>query len=262
MTPIALITALFMMGLLGSPHCLGMCGGIVTAFGLSLGQVSAARKKGLIATYHFGRLCSYMALGALASGFGSALLQPFAMSKLPRIMLGLALMLVALMLLGLPILNRLERVGARLWQVMAPLRQKVFPLTTFPKALRAGLLWGLLPCGLVYGAILLALSISLSNNTTLAVLGMLAFGVGTLPMLVFAQGVVLWLQRTIRRFALRKVSGTILLLSGVSVIAPMLLPHDHHNHHAMPPDTVPTAPMTNHHNHSDTTAPTAHHHSH
>ena len=81
---------------------------------------------------------------------------------------------------------------------------------------------------------------------------MLAFGVGTLPMLVFAQGVVLWLQRTIRRFALRKVSGTILLLSGVSVIAPMLLPHDHHNHHAMP-DTVPTAPMTNHHNHSDTT---------
>ena len=55
----ALFLAAFSMGLFGSPHCLGMCGGIVTAFGLSMQQVSDSKKNGLILTYHLGRLISY-----------------------------------------------------------------------------------------------------------------------------------------------------------------------------------------------------------
>lgn len=244
MNEIALLTALFVMGLLGSPHCLGMCGGIVTAFGLAMGEVGPRKKAALIATYHSGRLCSYMLLGVVALVFGQALLQVFSQSMLPRVVLGLALILVAMLLFGLPILTQLERLGASLWTKMTPLRQKVFPLTTLPKAFVAGMLWGFLPCGLVYGAIVMAVGVQLNSKGVAAVLAMLAFGLGTLPMLLLTQQVVALLQGRIRRFGLRQMSGVVLLLSGI-----LVLPFGgHHQSH----DT----------SHQSHTVPSHHHHSH
>lgn len=224
------------MGFFGSPHCLGMCGGIVTAFGLSMNGLSSTKKRQLIVSYHLGRLTSYMLLGLIASILGAAVLAPFLVGNgTPRIVLGAALALCGLMMLGLPILNQLERVGLGLWQRLAPMRSHLFPLNTLPRAYGAGLLWGFLPCGLVYGALMVAVGASTGgiSELWLGMLFMLFFGLGTLPMLLATQSVTLWLQAHIQRFSLRKMSGAIMLLSGIAIgIHPIMHMHASHAHHS------------------------------
>lgn len=259
-------TALFLMalgmGFFGSPHCLGMCGGVVTAFGLSMQSLTARQKTFLMTTYHFGRLTSYALLGLLAGFIGTTVLEPLlANNNLPRVLLGAVLILVGFSMLGLPFLTQLEKLGGQVWQKMSPIRQKVFPLNTFPKAFGAGILWGFLPCGLVYGALMMA--VVGRDSLTGAVL-MFAFGLGTLPMLVATQGTILSLQSYIKRFRLRQANGVAMALSGLAVIfLPMAMHglhgHDHahhggheHAHHA------PLQPEHNTHNHEHQTNSTQH----
>lgn len=239
-----LLAPALLMGFLGSPHCMGMCGGIVTAFGISIKDLSAQKKAVLIGSYHVGRLLSYMGLGLLATLFGQELLAPFLTDNaLPRVVLGLALVFASLLMLGLPFLSRLEKLGLGLWNALASIRQKVLPMNSIPKALSAGLLWGLLPCGLVYGALVMAVSVSATSSVQgMGVLFMLAFGVGTLPMLVLTGGALSWLQSKVKAFNLRKFSGAIMLVSGLFVmLSPTVMHmmhghhhgHAHHEHHAM-----------------------------
>ncbi|MFK3990408.1 sulfite exporter TauE/SafE family protein [Psychrobacter sp. NPDC064578] len=228
----ALLIAAFLMGFFGSPHCLGMCGGIVTAFGLSMKETSPAKKRGLIATYHLGRLLSYALLGLIAGVIGTTVLTPLMVgNSTPRILLGLVLVFVGLTMLGLPFLNRLERLGMHFWQALSPLRQKVFPLNTFPRALTAGLLWGFLPCGLVYGALLIAV---VGHDPLTGAVLMFVFGLGTVPMLVATHETVNWMRNQIGRFRLRQVNGAIMMLSGLAVIAvPMVMANMHGGHGQM-----------------------------
>lgn len=232
---VSLLIAAVVMGFLGSPHCLGMCGGIVCAFGISMQGVSATKKSWLIALYHAGRLMSYMLLGGLAGLVGTSVFMSFVQnSGISRLILGLALVFAALLMLGLPILRSIERIGLGLWTKLAPVRSKLFPLTTTPKALGAGLLWGFLPCGLVYGAMLVAVGAGTTKTAMsgvgFGVLFMFAFGLGTIPMLVATQGTMIWLQTRIQRFSLRKVSGIIMLVSGIFVAMPALTHNHAHNY--------------------------------
>ncbi len=223
----ALFLAAFSMGLFGSPHCLGMCGGIVTAFGLSMQHVSESKKNGLILTYHVGRLISYSLLGLIASLVGVAIFQSIMSNSAPRIVLGAVLMLIGLAMLGLPLFNHLEKVGMRFWQSLAPLRKKVFPIDSFGKALFAGLLWGFLPCGLVYGALMMAIA---GNNIATGAALMFVFGLGTMPMLIATQKTVGMLQSSIKNFRLRQINGVIMMLSGLAVIFIPMMMHHNHNH--------------------------------
>ena len=243
----ALFLAAFSMGLFGSPHCLGMCGGIVTAFGLSMQQVSNSKKNGLILTYHFGRLISYAILGLLASLLGVAIFQSFMSNSAPRMVLGAVLVLIGLAMLGLPLFNQLEKVGMRFWQSLAPVRKKVFPIDSFGKALFAGLLWGFLPCGLVYGALMMAIA---GNHVATGAALMFVFGLGTIPMLIATQKTVGVLQSSIKNFRLRQLNGVVMMLSGLAVIfLPMLMKHHHGaGHHNMATHTATaSAPMAMHH---------------
>lgn len=230
---IVLLVPALAMGFLGSPHCMGMCGGIVTAFGISMKNLSPKKRGVLIATYHAGRLMSYMALGLIATIFGETVLAPFMIGNaLPRIILGLAILFAALLMLGVPFLNRLEKVGLGLWNRLAPVRQKVLPMDSLPKALGAGLLWGLLPCGLVYGALVMAMSVvAAGHEPIMGVLFMLAFGIGTLPMLVMTGAALSWLQQKVKAFNLRRFSGVAMLLSGLFILGSpaMHLMHGHHH---------------------------------
>lgn len=225
----ALFLAAFSMGLFGSPHCLGMCGGIVTAFGLSMQHVSESKKNGLILTYHLGRLISYALLGLIASLVGVAIFQSIMSNSAPRIVLGAVLVLIGLAMLGLPLFNELEKFGMRFWQSLAPLRKKVFPIDSFGKALFAGLLWGFLPCGLVYGALMMAIA---GNNIATGAALMFVFGLGTMPMLIATQKTVGMLQSSIKNFRLRQINGVIMMLSGLAVIfIPMMMHHNHNHNH-------------------------------
>lgn len=223
----ALFLAAFSMGLFGSPHCLGMCGGIVTAFGLSMQHVSDSKKNGLILTYHLGRLISYSLLGLIASLVGVAIFQSIMSNSAPRIVLGAVLVLIGLAMLGLPLFNQLEKFGMRFWQSLAPLRKKVFPIDSFGKALFAGLLWGFLPCGLVYGALMMAIA---GNNIATGAALMFVFGLGTMPMLIATQKTVGMLQSSIKHFRLRQINGVIMMLSGLAVIFIPMMMHHNHNH--------------------------------
>lgn len=225
----ALFLAAFSMGLFGSPHCLGMCGGIVTAFGLSMQHVSDSKKNGLILTYHLGRLISYALLGLIASVIGVAIFQSIMSNSAPRIVLGSVLVLIGLAMLGLPLFNQLEKFGMRFWQSLAPIRKKVFPIDSFGKALFAGLLWGFLPCGLVYGALMMAIA---GNNIATGAALMFVFGLGTMPMLIATQKTVGMLQSSIKNFRLRQINGVIMMLSGLAVIfIPMMMHHNHNHNH-------------------------------
>lgn len=223
----ALFLAAFSMGLFGSPHCLGMCGGIVTAFGLSMQHVSDSKKNGLILTYHLGRLISYSLLGLIASFVGVAIFQSIMSNSAPRIVLGSVLVLIGLAMLGLPLFNQLEKFGMRFWQSLSPIRKKVFPIDSFSKALFAGLLWGFLPCGLVYGALMMAIA---GNNIATGAALMFVFGLGTMPMLIATQKTVGMLQSSIKSFRLRQINGVIMMLSGLAVIFIPMMMHHNHNH--------------------------------
>ena len=225
----ALIIAAFFMGFFGSPHCLGMCGGLVAAFSLSMKDVSPAKRRALIATYHFGRLTSYAILGLAAGLIGTTVLEPLMKgNSTPRSLLGLVLVFVGVTMLGAPFLSKLERLGMRFWQYLSPIRQKVFPLNTFPRALAAGLLWGYLPCGLVYGALLIAV---VAHDPLSGAALMFVFGLGTVPMLVATHETVGWLRNQIGRLRLRQLNGAIMVLSGLAVVfIPIAMKSMHGNH--------------------------------
>lgn len=270
---IVLVFAALSMGLLGSPHCLGMCGGIVAAFSLSMQSQSPAKKALLMAGYHLGRLGSYLILGVIASLLGQEILSPLmANGNFPKYLLGGALVFAALLMLGVPVLNRLEKAGLGLWNTLAPIRAKVLPMDNLPKAVAAGLLWGFLPCGLVYGALGVALSLSADQQIGLSAAGfMVFFWLGTLPMLLATGSLIHWLRSKIANFHLRKFSGAILLISGLAIAfsSPIMqLLHgshgDHSSHTAHTTHTAPAAHTdhTNHteHNHDNHASHTEHNH--
>jgi hypothetical protein len=177
------LVAVFIVGLLGGVHCLGMCGSIVGIFTTQLPKDRARWPFHL--AYSSGRIASYTVAGALVGTVGQAGLLMrdavpvqhllFALSSLMLVMLGLYLA-------GLwGAVRRLENLGSGLWKRLQPYTTKLLPVNTVPRALALGGLWGWLPCGLVYSVLVTSLA---SGSTAQGGLIMAAFGLGTLPNLL------------------------------------------------------------------------------
>lgn len=177
------IGAVFLVGLLGGVHCLGMCGSIVGILTAQLPQGSSRWPFHL--AYNAGRIASYTLAGLLVGIIGQAGLLwrdvvpvqhlLFALSSLMLIALGLYLAGIWTMV------RHIEQVGSVLWQQIQPLTRSLFPITSPVRAFLLGTLWGWLPCGLVYSVLVTALA---SGHAQSGVLIMLAFGLGTLPNLL------------------------------------------------------------------------------
>jgi uncharacterized protein len=203
--------ALFLVGLLGGTHCVGMCGGIVGA--LSLG---GGARWSMHLAYNAGRIASYVVAGALVGALGAASMGLD--DQVPiRLMLYLLanLMLVALGLYLIGITRALaftERAGQHLWRRIQPLTSRFLPARRVSQAFPLGLLWGWLPCGLVYSALATALTTGSPGKGALA---MLLFGLGTLPNLLLAGILVTKLNTFVRRPLVRTVSGLLVLGFGV-----------------------------------------------
>ncbi len=203
--------ALFLVGLLGGTHCVGMCGGIVGA--LSLG---APARWSMHLAYNAGRIISYAAAGALAGALGAASLSLDGQAPVRLTLYLLAnLMLVALGLYLLGVTRALaftERAGQHLWRLIQPLTRRFLPARTIAQAFPLGLLWGWLPCGLVYSALATALS---AGSPERGALLMLAFGLGTLPNLLLAGILLARLNEFVRRPVVRIASGLLVLGFGI-----------------------------------------------
>ena len=177
------IIAVFIVGLLGGVQCLGMCGSIV---GILTGQLpeDGARWPFHLA-YNSGRIASYTLAGVLVGAIGQAGLLFRDVVPVQHLLFALSsLMLIALGLYLAGIWNmvrRIEQAGSMLWQRIQPLTRFVFPITSPVRALLLGMLWGWLPCGLVYSVLVTALA---SGHPQSGALIMLAFGLGTLPNLL------------------------------------------------------------------------------
>ena len=203
--------ALFLVGLLGGTHCIGMCGGIVGA--LSLG---AASRPALYLAYNSGRIVSYVLAGAIAGALGAASLVLAGQLPMRALLFLVAnLMLIALGLYLMGITRALafsERFGQRLWRHLQPLSRRYLPARTVAQAFPLGLLWGWLPCGLVYSALVNALG---SGSAVKGALLMLAFGLGTLPNLLLAGLFALRLRAYAAIPAVRRTTGLLILAFGV-----------------------------------------------
>ncbi len=203
--------ALFLVGLLGGTHCVGMCGGIVGA--LSMG---APARWSMHIAYNSGRILSYATAGAIAGALGAASLGLEGQVPARLILYFIAnLMLVALGLYLLGVTRALaftERAGQTLWRHVQPLTRRFIPARNVGQAFPLGLLWGWLPCGLVYSALASALTAGSAGRGALM---MLAFGLGTFPNLLLAGIVLARLNEFVRRPVVRMMSGLLVLGFGL-----------------------------------------------
>ena len=203
--------ALFLVGLLGGTHCVGMCGGIVGA--MSMGGRAGW---GMHLAYNGGRILSYTAAGAIAGALGAASLGLEGQVPARMALYFIAnLMLVALGLYLLGVTRALaftERTGQVLWRQLQPLTRRFLPVRSVGQAFPLGLLWGWLPCGLVYSALATALA---SGSAGRGAATMLAFGLGTLPNLLLAGLLLARLNEFVRHPVVRSVSGLLVLGFGI-----------------------------------------------
>ena len=193
------IFSAFLIGLVGSGHCIVMCGGITTMLTSALPttikdpqqipvnnqKISSKKvnKTALIFCYNFGRIASYSLIGAIVGFTGSIAAKNIGI-PLAGLRMFSALFLI---LLGLYLgqwlmwLNHVEALGKKLWQKISPLATKAIPVDSPTKALTLGAIWGWLPCGLVYSTLTWALA---SADIVTGAGIMLFFGLGTLPALL------------------------------------------------------------------------------
>jgi len=226
------VAAAFVMGLLGSGHCAGMCGGIACSLTISLPPRVRGRALSLatyLAGYNAGRIASYTLAGAVAGavGLGLAAALPIAATHV----VGFSLSGAMLLAVGLHVagwwrgLDVLERLGSGPWRRIEPLARRLAPARSPAHALALGALWGWLPCGLVYGALTLALT---SGSALEGALRMLAFGLGTAPMLLAVGTAGGWLGALARDPALRRWAGASLVGLGLMTVAgAVLMPGSH-----------------------------------
>ncbi|WP_086930064.1 sulfite exporter TauE/SafE family protein [Agarilytica rhodophyticola] len=236
----------FVIGLLGAGHCLGMCGGIAAALSFGIAEASQVRKLYILIAYNLGRIISYGLIGAIAGILGRALQPLFSgFTDLPVLRIFAAVMLI---LMGLYIsgwwklLVQLEKLGALLWRRLQPLSEGLFPVQTLKAAFCIGALWGWLPCGLVYSA--LAYSLAQGNVISSSVV-MLAFGLGTLPILLVGGLAGEKLKSLLRAKALRWLMGVLLIAFGLASLFFTFqhAGHDHGGKHSTSSSSV--------YNHSD-----------
>jgi len=227
------LVPVFMIGLLGSVHCVGMCGGIVAAisvtstpaarFPVPVVTVDAAHAAAAVSTtltriacYNLGRIGSYATAGAIAGGVAHS---ARVLTGLGGIQMGgywlanLMLVAVGLYLMGmLPGLSYLEFAGHGMWRRIQPLLKKILPLDSPLKLLAAGAIWGWLPCGMVYSMLLTAL---LSGSALSGACVMLAFGLGTLPTLMTMGLLGTTMKTWMQKAAVRLSAGLIVVGFGL-----------------------------------------------
>ncbi len=227
-----MLLSAFTAGLFGSLHCVGMCGGIASALGMSLKQTAGSSKPLYPALFfQIGRISSYCVAGYIAGSFGDVLTQTDFIKNI-----GLYLRLFsALFVIGLglylagwfPFFTLIEKMGVPVWKKISPLSRYLLPVKHLHQAYGLGFLWGWLPCGLTYSILLWSVA---AGSGTEGSLLMLVFGLGTIPALLPMTLGVGKVINMVRNPILRKVTGLLIVVAGLTVVQHslmMLYSNDH-----------------------------------
>jgi sulfite exporter TauE/SafE len=206
-----------MAGLAGSGHCLGMCGGIVAALAVTSPHISTGQRFRLNLAYHSGRIMTYALLGLLAGAASQmmliTLLKPylywlFVAANVMVIIIGLA---TALGLHGLS-LSLLDGTG---WGFIPRVLRRASNQASAATFLSAGLVMGLIPCGMVYGVLVTAAT---TGSSMFGGGMMLAFGLGTIPALMAYGQVATALSAASSTVFMRVMGSTVALLGVVGLV--------------------------------------------
>lgn len=223
------------MGLFSALHCLGMCGSIIGTLTLSLRREIRDNKAQLVPfvfSYNFGRITSYAVAGYLAGLVHNVLMLPLGEGAGHRILQIVSALIMAgagLHIAGwFPRFAYIEKGGALIWARLEPYGRRLIPVKTLPQAYVFGMIWGWLPCGLVYAAVALAAT---AGNEMRGALTMLAFGLGTLPAVVSVGLMTSLLVRLSSMKKFRQISGILLIILALLAAFPWLNPGLMHGMH-------------------------------
>jgi uncharacterized protein len=184
----SILISAWLVGTLGGLHCLTMCGGFMAALAArDAGNGAVVLRPARVIVrqqlaYHAGRLATYMLLGAAFGTAGAVALQVTDLLPVQRALYVLAN--VFLLLLGLSLAARgagvgwLQRAGAGAFGRVLPLLRPLLQRPGATGRIMLGLVWGLVPCALVYSVLPLAL---FAGGSWQGAAVLLAFGLGTLP---------------------------------------------------------------------------------
>ena len=203
-------------GFFGSLHCVGMCGGIASALGMSMvKQQGQSFASGRALFFQIGRLSSYSVAGYLAGTFGEVLTQSEAVKFIAiflRLLSAVFIVGLGFYLAGLfNAFTKIEKIGVPLWKKISPLTRAFLPVKNIPQAFSLGFLWGWIPCGLSYSMLLWSLS---NSNAVNGALLMFAFGLGTLPAMLSLTVGARNINSLTSNLLLRKIVGFLIVLGG------------------------------------------------
>lgn len=210
------LLTMFVIGLLGSGHCIGMCGGFAMTIGATQPKIGPALVNQLV--YSAGRVFTYGFLGALGGMIGSR----FTRLELPlveaqqvlAIVAGLLMLYIGLNSLGLFRIKWRRTADGKGEGMLTNMLRHFINAPGLGPFLLAGVFTGFLPCGLVY--------VALAKATTTAHpvqgwLSMVCFGVGTVPAMVLIGCGGTMLSRTLRTRVLQLAACFVILLGGVTL---------------------------------------------
>jgi uncharacterized protein len=214
----------FILGLISSLHCVGMCGPI--AMMLPVDHKNEAKKVTQIITYHFGRLTAYSTIGLIFGLLGRGFFLA-GMQQRMSIFIGIAMILIVL----IP-----EKVFAKynfskpVYKVISNIKSSLgnqFKKKSYNSLFTIGLLNGFLPCGMVYVALFGAIAM---QSASLGVLYMLLYGIGTIPLMTVVVYVNSLLKLPFRNKIQKAIPyvaviiGVLFILRGLGLGIPYLSP--------------------------------------
>jgi sulfite exporter TauE/SafE len=170
----------------------------------------------LVLAYNTGRILSYTVVGTLMGSMGYLATHLVAVNQVQRALQVLAsLFMIALGLYlggwwGGPV--RLEQLGTIFWRHLQPLGRRLLPVHAPPQAFLLGMLWGWLPCGLVYSVLIWTIA---TGSAVQGGLLMLSFGLGTLPTLLAVGVFYAWLSTALRKVWVRRGAGMLVMIFGI-----------------------------------------------
>jgi uncharacterized protein len=230
----AILIISFNLGLFSTLHCVGMCGGILTAMMFAQPDAESNNKLKTFnrsLAYNIGRISSYSIAGLISGLLG---LKIIGLSEegnahlILQCIAAIVLIALALNILGvLPYKKFVEALGMKLWQHIQPLGKHLLPINTLSRTFLFGMLWGWLPCGLVYSALLLSLS---SGSALNGMLTMLFFGLGTLPGMLSAGYFSNYLNQLKSNNKIKIITAVLMILIAISLPLSTVYFAQHHNH--------------------------------
>jgi sulfite exporter TauE/SafE len=214
----------FVLGLLGSFHCVGMCGPI--AFMLPVDRTNSFKKVSQIAIYHFGRLLAYSIIGLIFGLVGKGL-YIFGLQQQLSIIIGV--LMIIIVLIPYKTFNNYN-FSKPVFRIISKLKNALgtaIKKKTADTFLTIGFLNGFLPCGLVYMALFAAIA---TGNTFEGSLYMLVFGLGTIPLMTTTIYISRFLNGAIRQRIQKAIPvfvaviGVLFILRGLGLGIPIISP--------------------------------------